>query len=113
MERAARGRLCASCRRFPPVDPGEEGDAPMNLTMQSVYLACAAAGGTVLVIQTVLLIFGGGDHDAAGAGSDHPEIGHSDSGEHGAHDGALNLMSIRGVAAFLTFFGLAGWGGTS
>jgi len=83
----------------------------MNWSMQMVYLTCAAAGGAVLVIQTVMLIFGGGDHDA-GAGSDHPEIGHSDSGEHG-HDGALNLLSIRGVAAFLTFFGLAGWGGTN
>jgi hypothetical protein len=84
----------------------------MNLTMQTVYLTCAAAGGAVLVIQTVMLIFGGGDHDA-GTVSDHPEIGHSGSGEHDGHDGALNLLSIRGVAAFLTFFGLAGWGGTN
>jgi len=92
----------------------------MNWSMQMVYLTCAAAGGAVLVIQTVMLIFGGGDHDA-GAGSDHPEIGHSDSGEHG-HDGALNLLSIRGVAAFLTFFrrlcltrpdGAIGWRGRS
>ena len=84
----------------------------MNWSMQTVYLTCAAAGGTVLVIQTLMLIFGGGDHDA-GAAPDHPEIGHSGSGEHDGHDGALNLLSIRGVAAFLTFFGLAGWGGTS
>lgn len=84
----------------------------MNWTMQTVYLTCAAAGSAVLVIQTVMLIFGGGDHDAGG-GSDHPEIGHSDSGEHGGHDAALNLLSIRSVAAFLTFFGLAGWGGTN
>jgi len=68
----------------------------MNLSMQTVYLTCAVAGGTVLVIQTVMLIFGGGDHDA-GAVSDHPEIGHSGSGEHGGHDGALNLLSIRAL----------------
>ena len=84
----------------------------MKLSMQLVYMTCAAAGGAVLLLQTVLLIFGGGEHDVDAGGADHPEIGHSDSGEHG-HDGALNLLSIRGVAAFLTFFGLAGWGGTS
>src|SRR5262245_45969120 len=85
----------------------------MTWTMQTVYLGCAAAGGAVLLIQTVLLIFGGGDHDHALGDPGHLEVGHSDSGEHGAHDGALNLLSIRSVAAFLTFFGLAGWGGTS
>jgi hypothetical protein len=85
----------------------------MTWTMHTVYLACAAAGGSVLLIQTLLILFGGGDHDADAPGSDQAEIGHSGSGEHDSHDAAFNLLSVRSVAAFLTFFGLAGWGGTT
>jgi hypothetical protein len=81
----------------------------MSIPMETVYLTCAAAGGAVLVLQTVMMLFGG-DHDAAGGGG-HEGIGHSDSGEHGA-DSGLSLLSVRSVAAFLCFFGLAGWGGT-
>ena len=36
----------------------------MTWNMETIYLGCAAIGGTVLVVQTVLLLFGGGDHDA-------------------------------------------------
>lgn len=81
----------------------------MNWTMESVYLGCAVAGGSVLVLQTVLLLFGSGD-DAAHA--DHGDLGHSDSGETHGHDPAFSLLSVRTGAAFLTFFGLAGFGGT-
>lgn len=74
----------------------------MNWTMETVYLGCAAAGGTVLVLQTVLLLFGGGDGEADGVH------------DHGAgdHDGdpGFTLLSVRTGAAFLAFFGLAGWG---
>jgi hypothetical protein len=58
----------------------------------------------VLVLQTVLLLFGGGDADHDG------DLGHADGSDHG-HDGAFGLLSVRTGAAFLTFFGLAGWGG--
>jgi len=86
----------------------------MSWTMPTVYLTCAAAGGTVLVIQTGMLLFGGVDHDAdAVSGVGHAEIGHSGSGEATGHDAAFNLLSVRSGAAFLTFFGLAGWGGTN
>jgi hypothetical protein len=80
-------------------------------TMQFSYMACAAAGGTVLVLQTVLMLFGVGDghdvdlhHDLGDAGGGH-------DGDH--HDGAFGLLSVRAVASFLTFFGLTGWLGTS
>jgi hypothetical protein len=33
----------------------------LEWTMELVYMACAAAGGTVLVLQTVLMLFGVGD----------------------------------------------------
>ena len=74
----------------------------MAWTLETVYLGCAAAGGTVLVLQTVMLLLGGGDHEADG-----------DVGHHDVHDGdpAFTLLSVRTGAAFLAFFGLAGWGG--
>jgi hypothetical protein len=85
----------------------------MNWTMQTVYLGCAAAGGTVLLIQTLMMLFGGPDHDADVGATDHGDIGHSGSGEHHGGDTGLSLLSVRSIAAFLTFFGLAGFGGTS
>lgn len=82
-------------------------------TMELGYLACAAAGGTVLVLQTVLMLFGFGD-----GGPDvevHHDLGDAGPGDHGGehHDGAFGLLSVRAVASFLTFFGLTGWMGTS
>jgi len=78
-------------------------------TMQTTYMACAAGGGTLLVLQTALMLFGVGDahadvdlhHDFGGGGHD---------GEH--HDSAFGLLSVRAVASFFTFFGLTGWYGT-
>jgi hypothetical protein len=85
----------------------------MSWTMESVYLACAAAGGTILIVQTGMMLFGGAGHDGDIVHADHPEIGHSGSGDHPGGDSGLSLLSVRSVAAFMTFFGLAGWGGTS
>lgn len=73
----------------------------MSWSLITVYMGCAAVGGTVLAIQFVLLLFGGDAHDGD-AGVDHHE-GDSDS---------LGFLSVRAVAAFLTFFGLTGWWGT-
>ena len=85
----------------------------MNWTMQTVYLGCAAAGGTVLLIQTLMMLFGGADHDAGALHADHSDLGNASSGEHHGGDTGLSLLSVRSIAAFLTFFGLAGWGGTN
>lgn len=79
----------------------------MDWTIKTVYLACAVAGGFVLLIQTVLLLVGGGDTDAPHVDVA-PDIGASDSGEAPGHDTGFGLISIRSVAAFLTFFGLMG-----
>lgn len=84
----------------------------MSWSMETIYLSCAVAGGTVLVLQTALLLFGGGDHSDALAGHpEHVDLGQADSGEGSSHDSALGLLSVRSISAFLTFFGLAGWGG--
>ena len=80
-------------------------------TMELTYVACAALGGTVLVLQTVLLLFGVGDG--------HPDVDlHHDFGAdahdgHEGHLGAFNLLSVRAIASFFTFFGLTGWYGTA
>jgi membrane protein implicated in regulation of membrane protease activity len=75
--------------------------------MSTVFLYCAVIGGTILVLQFVLLLFGaGGDHDAGGHGGDAVHGG--DVG----HDQAafLKLFSLQTVSTFLTFFGLVGLG---
>jgi membrane protein implicated in regulation of membrane protease activity len=60
------------------------------------FVACAALGGVVLVLQLLLGLVGGdADHEV----------------HHGAHlsDG-LDLVSVRSVSAGVAFFGLAGAG---
>jgi hypothetical protein len=65
--------------------------------MSSVFLMSAAIGGGVLVLQLVLSAVGMVDHDFGG---DH----------HGETGDALNLLSVRSLAAGLAFFGLGGAG---
>ncbi len=78
-------------------------------SIQTVYLVCAVAGGTVLVAQTVMLMFGhGGEADHVDVPHD---IGNADSGEVHEADSGMSLLSVRTIAAFLAFFGLAGWAG--
>lgn len=70
--------------------------------MDTFYLACAALGGTVLILQLVAGLLGiGGDHDTD---TDH------DAGADGDHDGNsfFGALSVRTAAAALTFFGLGG-----
>lgn len=64
--------------------------------MATLLLACALLGGTVLVLQLILGLVGAGtDHDLH-----HPS---------GLDDG-LHLLTVRGVAAALAFFGITGRG---
>jgi hypothetical protein len=74
-----------------------------------VYLTCAVVGGAVLALQFVFLLFGGD----AEAGADGADLHGADSPGDGGADGVLRLLSIRTVAAFVTFFGLVGWLGHS
>lgn len=63
--------------------------------MIAFFVACAALGGVVLVLQLVLGVVGGdlADHDA-----------------HGHLDDGMDLMSVRSLSAATAFFGVAGAG---
>lgn len=62
----------------------------------TIYTGCAVIGGAVMLIQMLLMFFGA-DMDAD------MDIDDFDGGGDG-----LSFLSIRSMAAFLTFFGLTG-----
>lgn len=68
--------------------------------MEILFLLSAVVGSAVVVLQTVLSVFGiehGGGHDL-----------HLDHDAAHAHAAGFQLLSLRSVAAGLAFFGLAG-----
>ena len=94
-------------------------------TMQQVFYILAIPSTIILVLQTVLLLFGvGGNHDADGAdasgtadgdvsaetdpdGSFVPE--HDAPYDQGpAHEAGLRILTVRGVVAFLAICGWVG-----
>lgn len=99
-----------------------------SLSIFSQVLACMAIPATlILLIQTVLMFIGIGDHD--GADADSPDAGadvHFDSvGDTDVHDGVfgheltdgdhdpsgiegLKIFSVRGIVAFFVVFGWVG-----
>jgi hypothetical protein len=90
--------------------------------METLYMICAAAGGTVLVCQFLLTLLGvGGHHDVGGHevadGGDHDFHGGDHHGGHGPHhenasSWFVSLLTFRTLVAAVTFFGLAGLAGT-
>src|SRR5262245_6962375 len=82
--------------------------------METVYLVCAVAGGTLLLCQFLLGLIGLGGHDA-GHGFGHADAGHDghDAGHEGISAWYLGLLTFRTVTAALTFFGLAGLAATA
>ena len=73
----------------------------MGCTVTTIYIGCALVGGTILVLQLLLMLFGG-DFDV-----DDVDVGDIDIG-----DGGFHVLSLRAIAGFLTFFGLVGWWGS-
>lgn len=74
--------------------------------LHNLYFAFAAIGGCILVLQTLLSLFGGGHadgHDVHDLGHDHLE-GHD--ADHG--DAFVKYFTFKTIVAFITFFGLAG-----
>ncbi len=67
--------------------------------MDTVFLACAVIGGALLVLQLVLSALGLG-HDLGFELHHDVDVSHAPD--------ALNLLSVRALAAGLAFFGLGG-----
>jgi membrane protein implicated in regulation of membrane protease activity len=94
--------------------------------MTLVYGTLAVVGGTVMLCQFVLTVFGlshgdhfDGGHDVAGHEVDVPDGAGHDSGGHDAHHHGrgtaahdatwfFSIITFRTVIAAVTFFGLAG-----
>jgi hypothetical protein len=74
----------------------------------NLYFACAAIGGCILVLQTLLTLLGGGHggdvHDVHGF--DHAHGGGDHDSDHG--DAFVKFFTFKTIVAFITFFGLAG-----
>jgi len=74
--------------------------------MSTVFLYCAAIGGTCLTLQFLMLLFGlGGDTDVEAGPDGGPAAGHDQSA-------FLKLFSLQTLTTFSTFFGLVGLGTT-
>jgi hypothetical protein len=80
------------------------------MDLNTIYLICAVAGGTVLVLRLLLMLIGlqiGADH-----GDVPPDLDmniDADSGDHGV-GGEVNYLSIQSLSGFFTMFGLVGMG---
>jgi hypothetical protein len=82
------------------------------MELNTIYLICAVAGGTVLVLRIILMAIGL-DHNGADTDVPHDLAGHDiHLGDHGGdvHDGTVNLISIQSISSFFTMFGLVGMG---
>ena len=84
------------------------------------YLFCAVFGGTLLVVMFSLTLLGlGHDTDVDGAGADaDADVCDGECEVHEGGLGALSFLSLKGLIAFITLYGLCGicfkmntWGG--
>ncbi|MBI4879489.1 MAG: hypothetical protein HY812_07510 [Planctomycetes bacterium] len=78
--------------------------------METLYFYCAVIGGSLLVLQVILLLIGGAD-SGADADVDASADVHLDAdmdAHAGASDAFFKVLSLKTLVAFLTFFGLAG-----
>jgi hypothetical protein len=80
------------------------------MTLWTIYLICAVAGGTVLLLKILLMILGIGGGDA-GVDFDAADLDYDVSPDIGdAGGGVLNFLSVQSIAGFFTMFGLVGMG---
>jgi hypothetical protein len=76
----------------------------------TIYLICAIAGGTVLVLRVILMLIGIDHGDVPGDTDIHVDIGHDIHADAAGHGGGYDFLSIQSIAGFFTLFGLVGMG---
>jgi len=76
--------------------------------LNTIYLICAVAGGTVLLLRLILTLIGL-DHGDADLPDDASFDVDTDAA-HGHAGGGINLFSMQSIAGFFTMFGLVGMG---
>ena len=96
-------------------------------SLEYIFVGCAAVGGTIFVLKSALLLLGfGADGDAdADVGEvdleadvdvegelDGGDMGDVDDGAIAGTEASFQLLSIQGIMAFVTMFGLVGLGCT-
>lgn len=73
--------------------------------MDTLFLACAGLGGTLVVCQFLASLLGlGGDHDTDHGG----DTDHDSHDNHGHGNWLFGALTFRSVSAALMFFGLGG-----
>jgi hypothetical protein len=78
--------------------------------LNTIYLVCAIAGGTVLALRLLLMIFGL-DHGDTGDFDTGMDLGHDSLTDAGHGDGGIfTFLSIQSISGFFTMFGLVGLG---
>lgn len=75
------------------------------MTLNTIYLICAIAGGTILVLRIILMVVGLDQGDAPDTPIDLNHDGILDT-----HAGGVNFLSLQSIAGFFTMFGLVGLG---
>ena len=81
-------------------------ESSIEWTRGMMFFACFVAGGTVVVLQSLLMLFGfGGMDDFDGLADGDMELDGTES--------AFGFLSVRAVSAFFTMFGLSGWGASA
>ena len=69
--------------------------------MYTVYMVCSIAGGTALILQTILTVIGMAETDSFDGGD-------ADGFDPDQHHDFFRFLSVRTLIAFVTFFGLSG-----
>jgi hypothetical protein len=79
------------------------------MSLATVFVICAAAGGALFVIQMVLQVMGFMGHGNLDADLDHGgHGGHGGDVGHTSADFSFKVLSMQGMSAFLMMFGLVG-----
>jgi hypothetical protein len=78
--------------------------------LDTIYLVCAVAGGTILAIRILMMLFGL-DHGDAGDFDTSLDLDHDGLADVGDGSGSIfTFLSIQSISGFFTMFGLVGLG---